>query len=421
MSKSECAVCGKSFTRLASHLVRSFECESYYNSRTAHNNDGPVNATNEQREGSDDRIRRKNRKSSSVREADDEEAVANVNAGAVEDDDFVMLDDDDEDVGRDAGDADDCNVYEANGEGETPDDSVLDLHLKLLKLRANPLGLARFSPEEEVLIELLQLLRELHCPLKAFEIILKWAAKSNGSGYTFRADRQPTRKKVISELFERYNMKGLIPKEKRVYMPYTQRIVSMIYFDASEVFASLLSCPTINQDENYFFDSAKDPFVAPQLSSDIGDIHSGRCYRKTYDALIKKPGVDMLLPCVMAMDKTRCDSMAGRLQMEPVTISHGLLNHNIRRLPIAMRILGYMNHSTPAHHPTGGALDPVFNMPANLPKDVVLMKDPLPRPAAGVLSTAQFVNCVTPHADRHVLYSVHVIFIVLLCCHKNSP
>ena len=57
--------------------------------------------------------------------------------------------------------------------GGTPDDSVLDLHLKLLKLRANPLGLARFSPEEEVLIELLQLLRELHCPLKAFEIILK--------------------------------------------------------------------------------------------------------------------------------------------------------------------------------------------------------------------------------------------------------
>ena len=215
-----------------------------------------------------------------------------MNAGAVEDDDFVMLDDDD--VGRDAGDADDCNIYEANGEGETPDDSVLDLHLKLLKLRANPLGLARFSPEEEVLIELLQLLRELHCPLKAFEIILKWAAKSNGSGYTFRADRQPTRKKVIS-------------------------IVSMIYFDASEVFASLLSCPTINQDENYFFDSAKDPFVAPQLSSGIGDIHSGHCYRKAYDALIKKRGVDMLLPCIMAMGKTRCDSMAGR-QLQSRTV-----------------------------------------------------------------------------------------------------
>ncbi len=85
----------------------------------------------------------------------------------------------------------------------------------------------------------------------------------------------------------------------------------MIYFNASEVFASLLSCPTLNQDANYFFDKAKDPFVESRISTDVGDIHTGCCYRKTYKALIKKPGVDMLLPCVMAMDKTDID-MAGR-------------------------------------------------------------------------------------------------------------
>ena len=111
----------------------------------------------------------------------------------------------------------------------------------------------------------------------------------------------------------------------------------MIFFDASEVFALLLSCPTLNQDEHYFFDDeAKDPFVAPQASSDIGDIHTGRCYRKTYDALIKKVGVDMILPCIMAMDKTHID-MAGRLQMEPITISQraaiGLLTTARRSSP----------------------------------------------------------------------------------------
>ena len=100
---------------------------------------------------------------------------------------------------------------------------------------------------------------------------------------------------------------------------------------ASEVFASLLSCPTLNQDANYFFDKAKDPFDAPRVSSDVGGIHTGCCYRKTYEALIKKPGVDMLLPCVMAaMDKTHIN-MTGRLQMEPITKSHGLLNHDVRR------------------------------------------------------------------------------------------
>ena len=107
-------------------------------------------------------------------------------------------------------------------------------------------------------------------------------------------------------------MNGLIPKEKKLYLPYTQRTVSMIYFDARIVFASLLSCLTLNQDANYFFDDAKYPFIAPQASSDIGDIHTGPCYRKTYEALIKKFGTDMLLPCIIAMDKTHID-MVGRL------------------------------------------------------------------------------------------------------------
>jgi hypothetical protein len=105
----------------------------------------------------------------------------------------------------------------------------------------------------------------------------------------------------------------------------------MIYFDAREVFASLLNCPLLNRDENHLFDSpAKDPFVGPISSSTtIGDINTGRCYRKTYEALVKKPGVDMILPSIMAMDKAQVDTY-GRLQMEPLTMSHGLLKHSIR-------------------------------------------------------------------------------------------
>ncbi len=152
----------------------------------------------------------------------------------------------------------------------------------------------------------------------------------------------------------------------------------MIFFDASEVFASLLSCPTLNQDKKYFFDCTKDPFFAPQTTSYVGDIHTGRCYRKTHEALIKKFGVDMLLPCIMAMDKTHIN-MAGWLQMEPITISHGLLNHVVRRLPDAMRILGYINHSTPVHPPSSSEHDSELNVPADLPKGTLRVKDPLKR------------------------------------------
>ena len=107
---------------------------------------------------------------------------------------------------------------------------------------------------------------------------------------------------------------------KQLYLPYSQRMVSVVYFDASGVFASLLSCPTLNQDENYLFENAKDPFVTPSgKASQFGDINTGHCYRKTYKALVKDMGVDILLPCVSAMDKTHND-MAGRLHMEPITL-----------------------------------------------------------------------------------------------------
>ena len=173
-------------------------------------------------------------------EADKELRVEDVNNV---DEDFVV-----DDNGFPDGDPDNQDVSETEDE-EGPDLSVLDLYLKLFQWRANPLGLARSSREEKVQIELLQLLRDIKCPLKASTLVLKWAAKSNGSGHTFRESCQPTHKKVITNFYERYNMNGLTPKEKKLYLPYTQRTVSLIFFDASEVFALLLSCPTLNQDK----------------------------------------------------------------------------------------------------------------------------------------------------------------------------
>ncbi len=48
------------------------------------------------------------------------------------------------------------------------DESVLRLYEELSLLRSNPLGLVRFSREEKVQIELLQLLPDLKAPLKSF-------------------------------------------------------------------------------------------------------------------------------------------------------------------------------------------------------------------------------------------------------------
>ena len=38
----------------------------------------------------------------------------------------------------------------------------------------------------------------------------------------------------------------------------------MVFFNASEVFALLLSCPSLNRDENYLFDDARTHLLHPQ-------------------------------------------------------------------------------------------------------------------------------------------------------------
>ena len=52
----------------------------------------------------------------------------------------------------------------------------------------------------------------------------------------------------------------------------------------------------------------------------------------------------------------------------------------MRSLLSAMRILGYINHSTPANLPSHAKMDPKFNAPTDLPSDVHRVKDPLQRP-----------------------------------------
>ena len=66
----------------------------------------------------------------------------------------------------------DDDHLESDEEEEQPDESVLHLYEELFLLRSNPLGLEQFSREEKVQIELMQLLKDLKVPLKAFPLIL---------------------------------------------------------------------------------------------------------------------------------------------------------------------------------------------------------------------------------------------------------
>ena len=92
--------------------------------------------------------------------------------------------------------------FEYNGEDEdVPDGIILELYQEMQDLRSNRHGLDRFSREEKVHIELLHLLKELKAPLKGFSSILKWAGKANEVGHIFRPQCQPSRTRVIHNLY----------------------------------------------------------------------------------------------------------------------------------------------------------------------------------------------------------------------------
>ena len=83
----------------------------------------------------------------------------------------------------------------------------------------------------------------------------------------------------------------------------------------------------------------------------MGDINTGKSYLKTYDLLVKK-AEDMLLPCVLAIDKTTCYiGGGGRLSLEPIIVSYGLMRHDIRKTPAVMRVLGFINTTPEKERP----------------------------------------------------------------------
>ena len=216
------------------------------------------------------------------------------------------------------------------------------------------LNLSMFSFEEEVQVDLLQTMRRLRCPLIAYDEVMKWAVRSCSRGHKFRDLPISSRKTVMEKLCSRVEVVGLTPILKTLYLPYSNVHVEIVFFSAHAVFNSFLSCTELNRDENYIFDDPDNPDVNPFAKPSgtvLGDINTGKSYLKTYDLLVKK-AEDMLLPCVLAIDKTTCDiGGGGRLSLEPIIVSYGLMRHDIRKTPAAMRVLGFINTTPEKERP----------------------------------------------------------------------
>jgi Plavaka transposase len=272
-----------------------------------------------------------------------------------------------------------------------PDNTLLDIYENLQHLNTDSLGLDKYSIDEKVQVDLLHTLKKLKAPLICFQEVLAWASRAHSMGYQFSGVTQPTRKTLLEKLCRKNCMTGLQPQEKKLRLPQSKQVVKMIYYDAKAVFSSLLSCPILNQDENYLFHE-ENPFSCPPdtTGGTVGDINTSRGYIKTHASIIKNNNEDVLLPCIFALDKTQCDTY-GRLAMEPLTMSYGLMKHKIRSSPSAMRILGYINHDAIHDHDTNLDND-LDNNDNNDLANVVLAEDGLTMDQSSKAASSRRLN-----------------------------
>jgi hypothetical protein len=158
----------------------------------------------------------------------------------------------------------DDDVEEENTTSEDPSlpaneyDGILNKKLQLHKTSGHeniPL-----DSTDRTHIELLHLLKSTGCsPKYMFNQIMQWAHKATIlHNHDFRIFPQ-TRQKVVNDLYRKFDMKGLEPKEMDFCMPGSGETVKIIYHNIHEVIYSLLQDKDLMQPANLLFDG-DDPF-----------------------------------------------------------------------------------------------------------------------------------------------------------------
>ena len=175
--------------------------------------------------------------------------------------------------------------------------------------------LSFFPVEEKVQVDLLQTLKRLRAPMIAYDEIIKWASRSCLQGHAFCDVPISSQKTVLDKLKGCMNLNSFHPHVKALYLPYSAKcFVDVVYFSAHSILCSFLSCPDLIQDQNIFFNYGNDPDCNPFAKTNsavISDINTGMLYLKMYDQLVKNEDEDMLLPCILAINKATCNIGSG--------------------------------------------------------------------------------------------------------------
>ena len=210
---------------------------------------------------------------------------------------------------------------------------------------------------DQVLLDLLEIVNHMDCPMYAFDLILRWASDAaRTEGFSF-LDHHPTRKTFMGNLhkefcapeiretrvkLERHKEAGpeapgeyrLNPMYHKVVQSFHIRDQIMDLLNDTDIFGNLGNL-VVNQDN---------PFIPYRTRRDepIDEILTGSVYQKAANRYIKDEHTEFLLPLVLYLDKTGLDRFQ-RYNLEPVLFTFAFFRSSVRRQDRSWRTIGYVN------------------------------------------------------------------------------
>ena len=259
------------------------------------------------------------------------------------------------------------------------------------------------SPSMMSQMDLLVLLQRAKAPLGLYDELIAWMNRSRDH-YRYKFDQTTlSQSQLLNHLYTRFDMHGLKPYIKRLYLPGAKVEVDLVVHDFLQGLYSLLNNPILMHPDNLLLDP-EDPYgPPPEDKSIVGDIHTGDRYRRLYVHYRGPDGRVVVCSLILFGDKTHTDQN-GNLCMEPYSFTLGIFNRATRMRPDAWRILGYVKNQ--------GVL-PKTSTPLDRAKDYhLMMKEILgslvaAQGRAGIEWELELNGTVFP-----VVFRIPVIFII---------
>jgi len=201
----------------------------------------------------------------------------------------------------------------------------------------------RLKEGDKTSIRLMAALKLKKAPLNAHKALLEWHLKETGALQSHESLRDTpnyqSRPTLIDKLKFWYNASSLFPKVKKLKLPHSKAVVSIVWTDIKDAIVSLLTDPRF-EDSDYLFHDDNPLAPPPDDMEYIEDLNTGDAYVQSHRQMVTEPN-QQVCPIIGYID----GAVTGQFVDLPITafkITLGIFKREVRDREHAWRIIGYV-------------------------------------------------------------------------------